>query len=235
MARTATLALVLCCFAGAPAAAADNLMLKQRTSTTGGSPVQSGTRVQTQYFSGSRMVTDDTHLRSIVDLEHKTLTLVDKDRKTYGTHTFDELREQMEEARKHLDELPPEARKLLALDPSAVHVTPTGRTDDIAGYSAKEYAVDGGPAKGTVWIADALPVPAEARDWERLSANLGGPGNPGGALAAALARLDGVPLRTSMTVALGSETIGMTTEVVEVRRATPDPGLLEVPAGFRKE
>jgi hypothetical protein len=209
---------------------AKELMLRQRTYGPAG---PASAEEQRQYFSGDKIVVDDGRARSIVDLVARTWTLVDKRKKNYTVMPFDDLRRRGEAATKALERLPPEARRMLGLD-VAVSVRPTGRTERIAGHTAKEYAIAAGPARGTVWVTEEIRLPAEAQEWEKLSASLGGPARPGGSLEAEIAKLAGLPLRTSMTVSLGPGKVETTTEVVEVREAPAPPEMLRIPEGFEK-
>jgi hypothetical protein len=210
------------------AAAAKDLMVRQRTTASGAAPFE-----QTQYFTARTMVTDDPHVRMILDLDAQKLTLADKDRRSYSVMTFDELRQLSESAANQLDDLPPEQRKEFGLD-APVRVDPTGRTQTIAGHAAREYTVDAGPAKGKIWMSEDLPLPEVAREWERLGASIGGPRRAGGKLAAALAKLQGIPMRTAMTITMGPQKAETTTEVLEIREAAPPAELLRVPDGFTK-
>jgi hypothetical protein len=223
------LALALALALPAPAAGKD-LMLRQRAFGPGG---PAGGEEQSEYFSGDRIVIASPTRRAIVDLKAQTWTLIDPKRKTYSVMTFDELRRLAERAAKALDALPPEARQKLALD-TPLSVRPTGKSERIAGYAAKEYEVSGGTASGSVWLTDEITMPAEVREWEKVSSSLGVAQGAGAGLAAAIARLNGVPLRTKMTVALGPRKVESGTEVLEVREATPPADLLTVPAGFKK-
>jgi hypothetical protein len=208
---------------------AKDLMLRQRTVARTGAAAQE----QTQYFSGSKMVTDDRHRRSIVDLTAGTLTMLDKTKKTWMVMKFADLKRESERTAKRLTELPPETRKMLGLD-AAVSLSPTGRSEEIAGHPAKEYAVRGGPTTGSVWVTDDIALPVEARDWGKLTASLGGPSQPGGRLAAEMAKLEGLPVRTSLTITVGQQKTEITTEVVEVKEMAPPPELLAVPADYRQ-
>jgi hypothetical protein len=225
------LILVLGLALAAPAVAADkDLMLRQRAFGPG-SP--EGGEEQSEYFSGDRIVIASPTRRAIVDLKAQTWTLIDPKQKTYTVMTFDELRYMAERAAKALEALPPEVRKNLALD-TPISVQPTGKSERIAGYTAREYEVSGGAASGNVWITDEITMPAQVREWEKVSSSLGVAQGAGGSLAAAIAKLNGVPLRTRMTVAMGPRKVESGTEVLEVREATPPADLLTVPAGFKK-
>src|SRR5881296_653903 len=188
-----TLLLVLGLALAAPAGArGKDLMLRQRVYGTGGPKAG---REQTQYFSGDKIVIASPGQRAIVDLAARTWTVIEPEKRTYSVRTFDDLRRAGERATKALEGLPPETRKRLGVD-TPVSVQATGKSEKSAGYTAKEYAVSGGAASGTVWLTEELAVPAEAREWERLSSPATG---PGAALAAEMAKLKGVPLRTSLT------------------------------------
>jgi hypothetical protein len=147
--------------------------------------------------------------------------------------TFEDLRQRSERAGQALGELPPAARRMLGLDGS-ITLKPTGRNEKIAGYTAKEYVLEGAAASGSVWASDELRLPAEARTWDELAGSLGGQNFPGRALAAELTKLRGVPLRMSMTIPIGPGRIQSTTEVIEVRKQPPPSDMLAVPAGFEK-
>ncbi len=213
-------------------ALAGDLILRQRTTLTGG-PRPAPPREQTQYFSGRTMVIDDDDARSIVDLSAKTLTVVDKRQRTYTVTSFDDLRARAEAMRRRLRTMPPEARQMLGMD-ARVSVEATGKREEIAGHGAREHRVSAGPATGSVWVTDEVAMPAGTQEWEQLSATLGGRDAPGAKLAEALAELKGIPLRSIMTVATGQSRMTSTTEVVEVREAPAPPDVLRVPDGFRK-
>lgn len=210
---------------------ASELTVRQRVTATG---PRSDTREVTEYITATRRVTDDPKHRTIVDLDAKTITMVDKAKKTYTVTTFDELRQQMERTRKQLDALPPEARKMMGAMAGDVTLEPTGKTERIAGYEAKEYAVKGGPMSGSVWATEAVTLPAKATDWEHFRDAVGGLQGPGGQLGGAMAKLKGFPLRTQVTYAIGPTTGGYTTEVLSVLEQAPPDGVTEIPAGATK-
>src|SRR6266404_314314 len=97
-----------------PAAGADTLALRQRI--TAGPTGEA--REQMQYFTSGKRITDDARMRSIIDLDAKTVTMVHKDKKSYTVMTFDELRDRGVQLKKTFDNLPPQARKMLGLDAS---------------------------------------------------------------------------------------------------------------------
>ena len=124
---------------------AKDLVVRQRSSSGFGG----GTAVdETVYITTDKIITDAAAMRTIVDLDKQNLTSIDKAQKTYAVISFDELRKQMDLLRQSLDSMPPEARKQMAAlfdDSQPVVIKETGKTETIAGHSAKEHSLSGGP------------------------------------------------------------------------------------------
>jgi hypothetical protein len=217
--------------ATASAVPAKDLALRQRTTISGPT---TQIREGMQYWTATKTVSDDPHMRTITDLSAKTITMIEKDKKTYFTRSFAELQQDSEAMKKRLENLPPEAKKMMGAD-VAVTVTPTGKTEKIAGYEAKEYAIQsGGSMSGSVWVSEALQNPAGALAADAFKGPLGGPGNPGSAFAEAMTKLKGVPLRTAMVMGMAGQKITSVTEVLEVSEKSAPADVLAVPAGFQK-
>jgi uncharacterized protein DUF4412 len=216
-----------------PAGAAD-LVIHQR-STTG---EHAAPREETVYLTGDTVVTDSAQSRMIVDAKAKTITMADKDERTYSVLTFDDVRDQMEQVKKSMESMPPEVRKMfedLTQGGAKVSVTPTGKTATIAGYAAKEYAIAGGPYGGTVWITDAIETPPQLAQWRELvDRGTGVGGGPSHELAEALATLKGFPLRTHIVTTAAGRTFAVSTEVLDVKEGTPPADVARVPTGYTK-
>ena len=222
--------LVLALVLVAEAAAGKDLVLRQRA--WGPGRPKPGEE-QTEYFSGGKIVIASPRLRTIVDLKARTWTLIELQRKSYRVVTFDDLRRARDRTAAALKRLPPAERKALGAD-DAISLRPTGRTAEIAGHAAKEYAVSGGAASGSVWVSEEIAAPEEAREWDQLSTSLGDLPGPYAAFKAATATLKGVPLRTDVTLPMGPGKVESGTEVLEVREEAPPADLLAVPAGFTR-
>jgi hypothetical protein len=224
------------------AATAKDVTLRQRTTTSGPA---SRTTDAMQYWTAGKMVTDDAQQRSIIDLVAKTITVADKTKKTYFTQTFAELQQQLdtmkEQIRKQMDNLPPQAREMMAKmggNPMAkmdapVTLKPTGKSEKIAGYDAKEYAIEGGMT-GSVWVTEAIQLPMAAADATAFAKSLGGTGGSGAKFGEALVNLKALPLRTTFSISMGPQTMSTTTEVIEVAEKAPPADVLKVPDGFTK-
>lgn len=211
-----------------PARAETNLILHQRVTVGSGAPYE-----ETQFFSDGKSVRDDPQQRTVVDLDAKSITTLTKASKMYKVARLDDVRRQDEEQRANLARLPAAARKTLGID-EPVALKPTGQTQEIAGYKAKEYAISAGGVSGTVWVTDAIDPGAGAYAWENRAGLTGGArGGPAGKLAEALARLKGLPLRTVLTVGSGAARVTTTIDVLQIeKKALPDD-LLEVPRDYR--
>jgi len=215
----------------APAwADAKNLIIRQRVT---GSP-SAAPQEQMLYWTDTMRVTDETHRRSIVDFNAHTLTSVDKDRKTYTVRSFDELRKQGEQATRHFESMPKEAKKHLAGMDTPVTLRPTGTTQTITGYEAKEYAIGGGPYSGSLWATEAIDLGPRAQEWRELAAAISGGPGPAGQLAEAMTKIKGFPLRIAITTAVAGKQFTVTTEAVEITEKAAPPDVLTVPEGFTK-
>ncbi len=220
---------------------AKDLIVHQQTSISGRGADSS--EEGTQYWSAHKVVVDNAKMRVITDLAAKTVTMADKEAKTYHTRTFEEVRQQVDAVQaaieKQMEQMPPEARAFLKkmgnpLEANAnIKLKLTGKSEKIAGFEAKEYTVEGGPMRGAVWASDALPLPLSPEDAEVFRNAMGGMGGKGLDLAKAMARVNGLPLRTTMTVDMGQQAMTTTTVVTDVREAVPPPEAMAVPAGFK--
>lgn len=224
--------LALGCLLLASSVGAKDLIVHQRSSAGFGGPPP---RDETVYIAGDKIVTESSAARTIVDVEEKTITAADKEKRTYSTVTFDDLQAQMEALRKSFDSLPPEARKQMGGlfdEGEPVSITPTGKTETIAGYPAKEHALKGGPYSGSVWTTDAIETPPAFQKWKRMEPSRGGAARR---LGEAMQKLSGFPLRTRIEFQTGNRPITMTNEVAEVTEGSPPAELLRVPSGFTKQ
>src|SRR5262245_11216156 len=212
-----------------------DLTLRQRTKTT--SAGRTVTSEETQYAHGDLLVIDAPDQRTLVDVVAKTVTIADKKKKHYFVMSFDELRRQAEEVQARSKRMPPDVQKMLdqMLGTGApVTLTPSGKTDTIAGYPVKEYTLTGGPFHGSIWSTDAIVLPDGVRKWRELAAGATAAAGPARPLAEALVKVQGVPLRTGMAATIGGGNVTTATEVLEVSTKEPPPDVLAVPPGFTK-
>ena len=217
---------------GSALAGAGDLTIRQRVSGTG---EPNGPREETQYLTATKRITDSVDARLIIDLDTQTMLVATKPKKSYQVLTFDEIRQQTQALRTRFESLPPDAKKMLPDFDGEVTVKPTGKTDTLLGHPAKQYAVASGLATGDIWVTDDLIPPGDVVAWQTAMTTMSGPHGPGGKLAAALAQLKGLPLKSTFTTNVGpTNKMTVVTEVLEVTTAAPPASALAVPAGFEK-
>jgi hypothetical protein len=212
-----------------------DLTLRQRTTTT--SSGQSFAREETQYAHGDLLVIDASDTRTIVDVTAQTMTIADKQKKTYFVMTFDDMRRQAEAVQSRAAKMPPDVKKMLdeMLGVGAkITLKPSGKHDTIAGYDAAEYRLAGGPFHGSIWTTDAIATPDGVRRWRELSASATASAGPARPLAHALSQVQGTPLRVGMAATTGHGSFSTSTEVLEVSTEPVPSDVLQVPRGFTK-
>lgn len=217
-----------------------DVIVKQKTSTTGAIERQSES---TQYWTDRLMVVDEPASRLIVDFVARKVTLLDKQNKTYLDVTFDAMRAQMDAERKRVAaetaDYPEDAKKAVrgmgeALDDlkEGVEVSPTGQRTQIAGYDAEEYKFSGSAVSGTFWVSKDLPLPLGEEQKRAYLASTTGMKAAGRQFALAMVQANAIPLRTEMHIALGPNGTVTTNEVVEVQRGTIPPDVTTIPPDF---
>jgi hypothetical protein len=227
------IALVLAVLAVASTVAAKDMIVRQRSMTGFGS--NTGPSEETVYLSGDRITTDSDAMRTIVDLDKKTITTADKAKRAYTTITFDQLTAQLEALRKSIEKLPEETRKQVSPlfeEGEPVTVTPTGKTEKIAGHVAIEHALSGGPYSGSVWATTELDTPPEFKKWKSIEQSRGGAAKR---LGEAMEQVKGFPLRTRLVVKTSGTPVELSNEVLEVREGSPPADVLKVPDGYTKQ
>jgi hypothetical protein len=212
-----------------------DLTLRQRTTTT--SSGQSFTREERQYAHGDLLVIDAADTRTIVDVSAQTMTVADKEKKTYFVMTFEDMRRQAEAVQSRAAKMPPDVKKMLdeMLGVGAKFtLKPSGKRDTIAGYDTAEYTLSGGPFRGSIWTTDAIETPDGVRRWRELSAAATASAGPARPLAQALSQVKGTPLRVGMAATTGRGSFSTASEVFEVSTKPVPSDVLAVPRGFTR-
>lgn len=216
----------------ASSAAAADLVVRQRSVSGFGDLPPSE---ETVYLAGDRIVTESDVMRTIVDLDKQTITTADKRKRTYAVLTFEELRAQMEALRRSVDKLPPEMRQQVSPlfeEGEPVTVTPTGKSETIAGHKASEHKLAGGPYTGAVWTTTDIETPPEFKKWKSIEQSRGGAARR---LGEALEKVAGFPLRTKLQVKTGAKPIELSNEVLEIREGSPPAEVTKIPEGYTKQ
>lgn len=180
-------------------------------------PIQS-----TVALKGNRLAHRGTTHASIVDLDARTITEIDLQKKTYSVMTFDEMKQMLDDMAQKMHQQKPEAQMDMKVSANA-----TGNTRQIAGYDAKEMLIKidlqgtdektgqtGGMLVTTdLWIASAVEGYSEVRDFYRKMATelnwtpggnmfMGRPDVAKGMSEAMkeVAKLDGTPVYQTLTM-----------------------------------
>lgn len=94
-------------------------------------PIQS-----TVALKGNRLAHRGSMRASIIDLDSKTITEIDLQKKTYSVMTFDEMKQMLDNMAQKMHQQKPDAQMDLKVSAKS-----TGNTKQIAGYDAKEMLV----------------------------------------------------------------------------------------------
>jgi hypothetical protein len=224
---------VLVLVAAASLASAADYTIVRRTVVDDG-----GTTEQTEYWSHKRLVIDDPAQRSIVDFAAGTLTIADKEERTYSAVPLERLRRQLLVVGAVVDNLPSAAREMLGLG-RRVTLSPNGNVTRIADHDAKEYGIGGDGVRGWVWLAeDVDPVAIlgdEAASWWRAGGPLRAIG-PLADVAQAISegKLKGMPVWAWLTAGSESGTVTVSSDVVSIRQGAAPPDVARVPADYAK-
>ncbi len=176
----------------------------------------------TVYVKGNRMARFNQFTGEVYDLDAKTVTHIDFDKKTYSTMTFEQMREMMDQMMASAKNRKPNPDQPNVQMKFKVSAKETGNTKTIAGYDAKEMLVSiemdaqdrQSGAQGAanvlshVWIAPMTEGYAEVRDFQKRLYAAGGlisqqqagqaQQNMQGMtqVSGEIAKLDGMPVRT---------------------------------------
>jgi len=138
---------------------------------------------------GNRMARIDPNSTEIIDLDKETITRIDNKTKTYTVMTFQQMKQQMEEAARQAREKqaqqPPQQSQSAGEEPPKmsfdVKVRNTGAAKQVAGLDAKEailtMVLEAENAKtgekgnlaitNDMWMAPEIPGYSEVRDFQR--------------------------------------------------------------------
>lgn len=216
---------------GAVVATAGDLTIRQRVKGAGQGDV---TYEETQYLTPTKRVTDSEDRVMIIDLDARAMTLALKETKSFQKISFEQIRKETEALRERLAQLPPEAKKMMPDLDGDVTVEPTGKTEKIIGHDAKEYEIKSVIASGLIWITEDFMPPGDIAAWQEAMGTMSGPQGPGGKLAAAMAKLKGVPLRSDFTTTAAGRQMTVTTEVLEISDGEVSADHLDLPKGYKE-
>lgn len=213
--------------------------IKKRSSTTGFMAQNTSSSESTMHFS-SRVIHEirsDGNESIVYPQERRFLTL-DNTAKTYSEVTFDELEQKLDDVSKQMTEEAAEQQeatemiqRLLGDSAGQLSVEELGPGEPILGFATLKYLITAPPMTIELWAAPELKIPAEYFESLKINAQPN-PFFDMQKLFDAFKGIDGLSLRTVVTVkAMGAE-IQSTDEVVSVQEGpVAEP---RIPADYRK-
>jgi hypothetical protein len=223
-----------------PAGGEENgLTIQKRSSSTNSIGQDAEPLESTMYFSSQTVheVRSDGN-ESIVYLKEKRFVTLNNTAKTYSEVTFDELERKLDEVSKKMSEESAEQQeatemlqRVLGDSAGQLSVEKLGPGEPILGFATEKHLITAPPMTIEIWAAPELKIPAEYYDSMKINAQPN-PFFDMQKLFDAFKSIDGLSLRTIVTVrAMGAE-IQSTDEVVSVEEGPVTPP--RIPAEYRK-
>lgn len=167
------------------------------------------------YLKGNKMARLSADTGTIFDLDAGTMTMIDVQKKTYSTTTFDEMNRRIEEMQNRMSKNGSHPAEI-QFDSK---VEPTGKTRSIDGKEAKEYVMTitaqgqqaGMRVKSDLWVVPSISGQEELRNFQTKMAeklkNLNGLNPVMGTASAGLTqvskevlKMDGYPVTQEVTI-----------------------------------
>ncbi len=219
-----------------PSLLSQGITITETTTSSGMMGRGGGTTTATLYFGGNAMKrasSDGTD--SIILLDQGKIVSVDNNKKTYSEMTFEQMQQVLEEASASMGQDPEAAaamRKMMGQISSQITVTKQGPGGEIAGYATEKYLVTGF-MEMEMWAAPDLKVPTAYYDVLKFRT----PSNPMfdlGQLYDEMKKIDGLTLKSVMTIKVMNMSMTTTTEATSVQKGAVPPSIFEIPAGYKK-
>jgi hypothetical protein len=217
---------------------AQDLIIKESVKTTStmmGGANRSGTSMT--YFSSKAIKVSGADKRdSIVRFDEQKIVTVDHDKKTYSEMTFKELEEMISRAGAEMEKNKEQVeamKKMMGQVSDSFTVEKIGVGEAIAGYETEKYLLKG-PFEMEVWAAPALKTPTQYYDLMKLRM----PRNPlfdAGKMYDEMKKINGMTLKSVMTVRMMGRETRTTTEAVSVEKTTLSADTFAVPSGYTLE
>jgi hypothetical protein len=212
-----------------------DLTMRSTTTSSGMMGRGAGTTTSTDYLSKNAMkMSSSDGSDTIIRFDAEKFITVDNKKKTYSEMTFKQLRDslsKMGDAMK-VDPKAMEAMKqIMGSMADSFAVTKEGPGENIAGYASEKYRITG-PMEMEIWAASSLKIPAAYYDVMKLQVQ----SNPMfdlGKLYEEMKKIDGISLKTVMTIKMMNMEMKTTKVVTSVEKGAVPDSVFEVPAGYK--
>ena len=206
--------------------------------------------ISTSYYRPQMFKQGSENSMIIFRIDKEVMYQVNNLKKEYSEMTFAELEAytkkssakldgQMAEMKKQLEKMPPEQRKamekmmgnqaMVGSSQGTIEVLKTAEKKTISSYACVKYVLqEDGKETGSIWTTTAIPdfksMQKDFKDFsQRMAAQMP---MKGGQMAAAMAKIDGFPIQTTIA--------GITTTVTKIEKKSVAVSEFEVPAGYKK-
>ncbi len=215
---------------------AQDLTLHQTTTSSGrGGKGDNKSAEATTYFSRDAMRASSAEsYDTIIRFGEGKMITIDHKKKTYTESTLQELQDKLDkmaaEMGKNKEEM--EAlQKMMGKTAGPITVTKVGPGESIAGYATEKYVISG-PMEWEIWAAPDLKIPAAYYDAMKLRA----PANPMFDMRKMydeFKKIDGMTMKTVMTLKMMGMSSTTTTVVNSVDKAPIPPDTFQAPTGYK--
>jgi hypothetical protein len=190
----------------------------------------------TNYFSKNAMKRAGSDGNdTIIQFDSGKIITIDNNKKTYSEMTVEQLQQMMDKAtsgmaanKEQMDAM----RKMMGQTSDSITVTKEGPGETIAGYATVKYTITG-MMNMEIWAAPELKVPGLYYDAMKLRA----PRNPMfdmGKMYDEFKKIDGMTLKTVMTIKMMNNEMKTTTVVDSVEKTPVPASIFAIPAGYKQ-
>lgn len=212
-----------------------DLTMHVTTTSSGMAGRGGGTFKSTDYFSKNAMKTSSSEgIDSIIRFDSEKIITIDNKKKTYTEMTFKQLQDminsagtQMSQNREAMEQM----RKMTGQGNAPITLKKEGPGENIAGYPTEKYLISGA-IEMQLWSAPDLKIPAAYYDLMNTQT----PANPMfdmKALYDEMKKVDGMTLKSVMTIKMMNMEMKTTRIVTSVEKGAIAESVFEVPAGYK--
>jgi len=225
---------LICVSPNAPAQIfSQDLTMRATTTSSGMAGRGGGTQTTTDYFSKNAMKTASSDgSDTIIRFDAEKIINIDNKNKTYSETTFKQLQESLNKLGAEMNsEQMQQMRKMMGQMNAAFSLTKQGPGENIAGYATEKYLISG-PIEMEVWACPSLKMPTSYYDVMKAKM----PANPMfdmKKLYDEMKSIDGIPLKTVMTIKMMNMEMKTTKVVNSVEKGVISASEFEVPAGYK--
>jgi hypothetical protein len=236
----AVFTLILCLTALSPYGVAqifsEDLTMQSTETSSGMMGRGGGTNTSTDYYSRNALRSNtSTGIDTIIQFDSEKIITIDNKKKTYTEMTFEQLSEMLDNAASQLNENSEEmaaAMKMMGIGDTPISVSKAGPGETIAGFPTDKYIIKGF-MNMEIMASPDLKIPAAYYDVMKMRV----PSMPMmdlKQLFEEMKKIDGIPLKTVMSIKMMNMEMKTTKEVTSIERGAIPASVFNVPADYKK-